>query len=379
VGGPNPEQHALPLDGLEPATSGTAAVTRAFGAENRARLLNRYFHDAGPVTFDSAWQHTYRLLLWIDQTTGLAHCYESDKCQPGKPWYPRSLAFHDWLSTALGVPSRALAAEIDLLFKGVTADLAHGIAARQAAAVPKAAAQRAPYAGRNLPEPGEDPELAAILLGALEPYAAEPPPADVVRELTGRIRAQVGQEYKRKNLLGEGFEDSVAAILNRLPNVGRTYEIRIRPPLHHLPGFSEPRGNDKARKVDLALLHRRTGHRTLVSCKWSVRSDREEQYKSEFGSYAAQDLAGQQFDHVFLTNEFDPARLAAACEAWGQNAPLFSSVVHVNPEGLTAAYGAAAARRRRNSESGQDRTARHLESGRLTALSAWLSSLDSGA
>lgn len=62
-----------------------ATVTRAFGEENRARLLKKYFAEVGPVTAATAWEHVYRLLLWIDRTTALAHCYESDKCQPGRP------------------------------------------------------------------------------------------------------------------------------------------------------------------------------------------------------------------------------------------------------------------------------------------------------
>jgi hypothetical protein len=70
-------------------------VARAFGAENRARLLARYVDDHPLVTSANAWQHIYRLLLWIDRTTALAHCYESDKAQPGRAWYGRSLAFHD--------------------------------------------------------------------------------------------------------------------------------------------------------------------------------------------------------------------------------------------------------------------------------------------
>ncbi|MEY2548085.1 MAG: hypothetical protein QOD64_667, partial [Verrucomicrobiota bacterium] len=67
-------------------------VDRAFGANNRARLLARYFENAGLISPENAWQHIYRLLLWIDRTTALAHCYESDKAQPGRPWYGRSLA-----------------------------------------------------------------------------------------------------------------------------------------------------------------------------------------------------------------------------------------------------------------------------------------------
>ena len=65
-------------------------VARAFGVANRAQLLDRYFGEAAPINAESAWLHVYRLLLWIDRTTGLAHCYESDKCQPGRPWYGRS-------------------------------------------------------------------------------------------------------------------------------------------------------------------------------------------------------------------------------------------------------------------------------------------------
>src|SRR5438093_12799806 len=99
-------------------------VARAFGAENRAKLLSRYFAQAGPVATGNAWQHVYRLLLWIDRTTGLAHCYESDKAQPGRPWYGRSLAFHDWVSQSLGVSAKELAQRIDWLFREAVRDLA---------------------------------------------------------------------------------------------------------------------------------------------------------------------------------------------------------------------------------------------------------------
>src|SRR4051812_37307626 len=99
------------------------AVSRAFGEANRRRLLDRYF-DASPVPEpETAWLHVYRLLLWINRTIGLAHCYESDKCQPGKPWYPRSLAFHGWLATQMNSTPAGLAANIDLLFREVSGDL----------------------------------------------------------------------------------------------------------------------------------------------------------------------------------------------------------------------------------------------------------------
>ena len=88
----------------EATTPDSSQIDRAFGFDNRARLLARYFDQAAdePVTPESAWRHIYRLLLWIDRTIGLAHCYESDKCQPGRPWYARALRFHQWVSHQLG-------------------------------------------------------------------------------------------------------------------------------------------------------------------------------------------------------------------------------------------------------------------------------------
>ncbi len=50
-------------------------IDRVFGAENRARLLTRYFAAREAVTPANAWRHVYHLLLWIDRTTALAHCY----------------------------------------------------------------------------------------------------------------------------------------------------------------------------------------------------------------------------------------------------------------------------------------------------------------
>lgn len=94
------------LPGLEAEAPGSTseAVSRAFGVANRERLLDEYFGTTSHLNAANAWQHVYRLLLWIDRTTGLAHCYESDKCQPGRPWYARSLRFHDWFASELESP-----------------------------------------------------------------------------------------------------------------------------------------------------------------------------------------------------------------------------------------------------------------------------------
>ncbi len=352
-----------------------AAVERAFGAENRARLLDVYFTEIAyePITPESAWRHAYRLLMWIDRTIGLAHCYESDKSQPGRPWYARSLRFHDWLSTELGVEPAALGNEIDWLFATASRDLAGSAESRAAGRLRKADAQRAPYEGRDMPMPGEDPELEALIEATIREHIGVEPTTQALRILSERIQTYMSSENKRKNLVGEGFEDTLAGLLRRIPSIAASHDVYVRPPLHDLPGFYPPRGDEKVRKVDLALVRREDQWRTLVSCKWSVRSDREEQFRTDFEHYTGMESRAQGFDYVLITNEFDPARLHRACEMRRQNARMFSHVVHVNPAGPREVYATPtqAARDRGGIASALE----HIETGRLESLASWLTRL----
>jgi hypothetical protein len=337
-----------------------SATARAFGAENRSRLLGLYFADPEtPVTAENAWQHVYRLLLWIDQTIALAHCYESDKAQPGRKWYARSLLFHEWVARELGTEPAALGASIDWLFREAVRDLAGRAIASRDAAYKR---QRASYEGRGFPEPGDHPELMAIVKETLGAYVVKQPPPDIQRRLARRIYASVSQENKRKNLVGEGFEDVIAAIVSRMPFASRL-TIRNRCLLHDLPGFHAPPENAKPKKVDLALI--KGDARALVTAKWSIRADREEQFPSDFDVYARLESAGRDFQYVLITNEFDAARLSAACERRRENAPLFSRVVHIKPDAVLAAYSDETVKRVRE----------HVRSGRLMSLKAWLEEL----
>jgi hypothetical protein len=146
---------------------GDSAVKSAFGAVNRAKLIDAYFSQQSEASIspEKAWEHVYRLLLWVDQTTGLGHCYESDKSQPGKRWYARSLAFHDWVSKSLDTSPSEVAKQIDWLFLRAAEDLAAYVIRRAANDIAKAEAQRRPYEGRDFPKPGEDPELVSIIRG----------------------------------------------------------------------------------------------------------------------------------------------------------------------------------------------------------------------
>lgn len=186
-----------------------------------------------------------------------------------------------------------------------------------------------------------------------------------MRSLTQRVRAYVTQENKRKNLLGEGFEDVLGFIVRRVAGV--TGSVHVRSPIEGVPGFHRPPAGARAEKVDLALL-RPSGERVLVSAKWSIRSDRERQFIVDFNNYVRLNAIDRSFGHVLVTNEFDPARLKRNCEAQAGNAPLFTQVVHVNPEAVLATYGRAPQRSARD-------TVAHIESGRLMSLQAWLDSL----
>jgi hypothetical protein len=106
----------------------------------------------------------------------------------------------------------------------------------------------------------------------------------------------------------------------------------------------------------------------LISAKWSIRADREEQFGVDFDAYARLEDAGRDFEFVLITNEFDAARLTAACNRRRPNAALFSAVVHVNPQGPLAAYG-------QNLRRSAKDLADHIESGRLMSLEQWLNSL----
>jgi len=344
-------------------------LARPFGAASRADLLEQYF-STRPLTADDAWQHVCRLLLWTDRTTGLAHCYESDKAQPGRPWYARSLAYHAWLGGELGATPGDLGQELDWLFHAATQRLAAAAVAQAQTRASAAAAQRQPWAGQGLPDPGTDPELLKILERVMDPDPAKRPGGDVVRQVTQEIRSYFASENKRKNLLGEGFEDVLAAILLRLP--GRPFSpahVYQRKLLHEIPGFRRPPGQEKARKVDLAIA--RPGRlRVLVSAKWSVRADREEQFGVDFDTYTRLEDRGEDFEFALITNEFDAARLVSACDRRAAGRPLFDKVVHVNPAGVLAAYNAPGTPAQ--ARSAANRLPELVSSGRLMSLASWL-------
>jgi len=349
-------------------TKKKAVVDAAFGAKNRARLIEHYFQQQVGSPERLAWQHVYRLLLWIDQTTGLAHCYESDKCQPGKNWYGRSLGFHDWLSRAFDVVPHELGASLDWLFRHAADDLATAVLKQARKLLERAEGQRKPFEGRGMPQPGEDPELVAIVRDVLGTHLKAEISTETWRVLVQRLRQYLTLENKRKNLVGEGFEDVIASIIKRAPG-GSALDVRTRVPLHDLSGFNRARRGEKPNKVDLAILRPSGGRRTLVTAKWSVRADREKQFTQEYTDYVNAESDRRPFEYVFVTNEFDPARLMRACEALAGNSPMFTQVVHISPDALRATYGAAP------KEESMRKVLEYIDTERLLGVEQWMKAL----
>lgn len=348
-----------------------SVVKAAFGAQNRNKLIDHYFQSisTSPVDTTTAWFHVYKLLLWADPTTGLAHCYESDKSQPGKNWYARSLAFHGWVSAALGSTPSLLGKEIDWLFRRATTELAAEAMQRAARLSVAAVRQRKPYEGRNFPKPGEDPELISIVREVLgENMVAEPTPGQS-QLLVQRIRQYLALENKRKNLVGEGFEDVLSHVVRRTCETSRV-RVYTRCMLHEIPGFNRERRGDKPNKVDVAVI--RPAMRTLVTAKWSVRADREKQFTTDFNDYASSESDGKPFEYVFVTNEFDPARLRRACEKLAVNAPMFTHVVHISTDAVKATYG-------ESEEPSMKRVLGYIAEGRLISLAQWLARVGSSS
>jgi hypothetical protein len=345
------------------ASSTPTRITAPFGAVNRRRLIAQFLDaESG-----APWQNVYRLLLWADKTNGLAHCYESDKCQPGKPWYQRSLRFHDWLAASLNATPTTVGEKIDWLFRHTAADYAHYMVKQYQALLRRASKQREPFAGREFPEPGDDPAIVEIIREVLGARLAGDPSPQEWREITQRVRELIAVENKRKNLVGEGFEDVLAAVIDRF-DTKSVLDVHARRLLPDIPGFANTRQGDKPNKVDVAIVRKSDQRRMLVTAKWSIRADREKQFPAEFSSYVVAKSDNRPFDYVLLTNEFDPARLMRACEASASNAYMFSSVVHISPAALRATYGT-------QPEGAMSTVLGNIQSGRLIGLDDWLKAI----
>lgn len=266
------------------------------------------------MTPENSWKAVYRLLLWIDPTNGLVHAYESDKCQPGKHWHQRAVRVTQAVADALGVAVRDLRPTIDVLFRESMLDLTSRSGADLGAVEQLEV---------------EDP---SGLVAVVEQFLS-PDQRPLAIRIAEAARKHLSIENKRKNVLGEGFEDVLSILITRVAGLPKD-RMRLRARLSDLPGYRAPASRRKEKRPDVAIVESgRT--RMLVSSKWSVRADREDQFADEYQFYRDHQEQARPPETVLITNEFDRARLVSAIES-----PRFrfDRVVHIQPELLHAAY-----------------------------------------
>ena len=335
------------------------AALKPFGQEIRNRILEQYFASAGEVTAANAWEHVYRLLLWKNEAAQLAHIYDSNHMQKGRMFHGRAVRFTDALCAKWGVSKNELWPQIDVLFRGCVDELK-----RQAAAKRRTESNE----GEDVPDPSElHAELASILReGGLPEAEAN----RLAARLEGEARYYFTISNKRKNALGEGFEDLLHYLLRRVSRVPEDV-VKLRTPVSALPGFKQapPKlpGQRRVREAhpDVAFV---VGDRTdtIVTAKWSMRQDRETQFAAEYAAYMSQKVQRSELTFALITNEFDPARLNNVAKAMERGAQgyTFHHIYHVNLDLLKAAYGPD-----------MREVGGHIQTGKLRSLSDFLSEM----
>lgn len=298
-----------------------------FGQQTRTRVLKEYFADAGEVTAENAWEHVYRSLLWIDAGTGLAHIYDSNHMQRGGGFHDRAVRFTDLLCAHWQIKRAELPARIDILFKGCVAELRK---TRQAA------------------EEEIDSETESELISAIETMLRDQSVAPEAVGLVARRIEAVSRDFftignKRKNALGEGFEDILNELLTRVSRIP-TGSLKLRTPVSKLPGFRRaPTGQKQKRepRPDIAVTEGDVTH-SITTAKWSMRQDRETQFASEYTSYQSAKVQSAELRYALVTNEFDLARLKNVLTAkpTGTGGYIFHDVYHVSLPFLRDTQGA---------------------------------------
>ncbi len=331
-----------------------------FGRMTRMRILAGYFGSTGDVTADNAWEHVYRCLLWMNESAGLAHIYDSNHMQPGGVFHGRAVRFTDALCALWQVDRPGLAKLIDKLFRGCVVELLR---------------QDADAAASG----GENEDIAAVLESELTgEIAAELVAAGMTEvdagplarriELKARHFFTIGN--KRSNALGEGFEDLVEILLTKVSGIP-PHRIKTRTPVSRMPGFrrAPPRvKGDKAPRTprpDIAVVEGGVTH-VIATAKWSFRQDRETQLASEYQAFQMNKTQSAELRYVLVTNEFDLARLRNVLEAipGGTGGYVFHNVYHVALPLLQETHGARFAPLRP-----------YVQIGKLASLSDFLTNM----
>ena len=328
------------------------------------RVLASYFAQAGDVTIQNAWEHVYRCLLWKNEAAGLAHIYDSNHMQEGGVFHGRAVRFTEELCRRWNVSRANLWGQIDYLFKGCVAEL------RQQAAAKAEAVETGELLGDAEDAVGHS-ELTVQILELLHGAGLDGDGATSVAtaiEALARDYLTIGN--KRKNALGEGFEDLLYLLLTGVAGVPAE-NVALRQAVSKLPGFKKlppaPKGQKPLRQPhpDIALLEGGITH-VITTAKWSMRQDRETQFASEFNAYQKFRTQGTELTFSLITNEFDLARLSNVADAipTGTGGYIFHNIYHINLEMLEATHGGKLGR-----------VGGHIATGKIRSLSDFLAEM----
>ncbi len=252
------------------------------------RVLEEYFAGAGEVNEANAWEHVYRCLLWMNVGAGLAHIYDSNHMQSGGVFNARAVRFTELLCKRWNISQKELPARIDILFKGCVAELK-----------------------RRDGEDGKiDSETESELISAIQAQLrGEGIKEDRALVLARMIEVQSRDFFtlgnKRKNALGEGFEDLLLILLQRVSQIPLE-KLPLRTPVSGLPGFrrAPPRNKGDPRKrephPDIAIVEGDVTH-VIATAKWSMRQDRETQFQSEYNSFQMNKTQTTELTYALIT------------------------------------------------------------------------------
>ena len=292
-----------------------------FGQATRMRVLNEYFARAGEVTAANAWEHVYRCLLWMNLGAGLAHIYDSNHMQPSGVFHSRAVRFTELLCDHWRITRKELPQRIDLLFKGCVDEWKR---------------RREDNAESALDEETESELISAIgtmLRGeGIEDIRA----AALARNIEGLSRDFFTIGNKRKNALGEGFEDLLWLLLRSVSCVPE-HKLQLRTPVSSMPGFRKfpaPQPGERRKREphpDVGIVDGNITH-VIATAKWSMRQDRETQFQSEYNSFQTNKTQSTELEYVLITNEFDLARLKNVANAMpgGEGGYIFHRIYHIS-------------------------------------------------
>lgn len=98
--------------------------------------------------------------------------------------------------------------------------------------------------------------------------------------------------------------------------------------------------------------------------------------RGDFNTYVdCNNVAGSGFEYVWITNEFDPARLVKNALHHEGNKQMLDAVVHICPDALRVVHGFGGTRRPHKTVV---ELRELLDAGRIIGLDTWLTGLTEG-